>query len=198
MRKIASFATETIEIKGSKFIAYGSECQTENEARDFIAQIKRNHPKANHHCYAYITENSVIIRSSDDKEPSSTAGVVILKGIQSFELQDVCVVVVRYFGGTLLGRGGLIKAYSQATSQLVHSAGIKVMKQIFHYTLRFPYEYISEVEQYLKNNALHIHRTYDREIVISFFVDSSVDIYQDIQDITRGKGILELINTEWV
>ncbi len=198
MKKIASLATETIEIKDSKFIAYGSECKTEKQARDFIVNIKNKHPKANHHCYAYITNQSAITRSFDDKEPSSTAGVVILKVLQGFQLNDVCVVVVRYFGGTLLGRGGLIKAYSQVSSQLIHSAGIITMKQIYHYTLKFPYEYIADVESYLKNKAHYIHRTYDNDIVISFSIDDPDNMFQDIQDITKGNGLLDLVNTEWV
>jgi uncharacterized YigZ family protein len=117
MKKIAKSAEVEIEIKSSKFIGLISLCESEEQAKAFISSVKKAHPKANHHCSAYIISHPSIERSNDDGEPSSTAGLPMLQVLRGHDLCDVCAVVVRYFGGTLLGRGGLIKAYTEATDE---------------------------------------------------------------------------------
>ena len=166
MKKIAKSAEIEIEVKGSKFIGLVSLCESEEQAKDFIRSIKKNHPKANHHCSAYILFQSQIERSNDDGEPSSTAGLPMLQVLRVHGLTDVVAVIVRYFGGTLLGRGGLIKAYTDATIKAIESVGIKEYKQISTYSIEFPYPLISNVENLLQRNCEITDREYNDQAVI--------------------------------
>ena len=102
---------EVIE-KKSRFIGYAAQADSEDEAKAFIAKISREHPKARHAAFAYVLANTA--RTSDDGEPRGTAGLPIYNVITRRNLKNIVVVVVRYFGGTLLGKGGLIRAYSKA------------------------------------------------------------------------------------
>lgn len=113
-----------LEIKKSRFIAFVGHISDEESAREFILAIKKQFPTARHHCSAYIyhvDEAQPVERSSDDGEPSGTAGGPMLDVLRGSELLDVCAVVVRYFGGIKLGTGGLVRAYSQAVSEALAS-----------------------------------------------------------------------------
>ena len=112
--------------KGSKFFGYIFPIKNENEVKAHLENLKSLHPKARHHCFAYklgIDENN--FRANDDGEPSGTAGKPILNTLHSFELTDALAVVVRYFGGTLLGVPGLINAYKEATKEAILAAEIE-------------------------------------------------------------------------
>lgn len=112
-----------IEIKKSRFICQISWVKTEAEARDFISLVKKQHYKANHNCSAFILgDKQELQRSSDDGEPSGTAGVPMLEVLKKRELTDLCVVVTRYFGGIKLGAGGLIRAYAGSVSAALDEA----------------------------------------------------------------------------
>ncbi|WP_067781461.1 IMPACT family protein [Actinomyces vulturis] len=109
-----------IEIKKSHFLGYATHVTTEDDAREVIARRRQTYPDARHHCSAFVIRSSgalPISRSSDDGEPSGTAGMPMLRAIEGENLTDVCVVVTRYFGGVLLGTGGLVRAYTQATQE---------------------------------------------------------------------------------
>ena len=113
-------ASDEIVIQKSRFIGYACPCSSEEEAIQFIRTIREMHREARHHCFAYIIgTNSGIIRYSDDGEPNGTAGLPILNVLKNEKIVNCCVVVVRYFGGVLLGTGGLSRAYSQGCSCLV-------------------------------------------------------------------------------
>lgn len=117
-RSIQDTIVHELEIKKSRFISYLIPIQNEEEFQVNLDQIKKEHPKATHHCYAYILEETgQIQRMSDDGEPSGTAGIPILEVLKQENLTYLMAVVVRYFGGIKLGAGGLIRAYSSATSQ---------------------------------------------------------------------------------
>ncbi len=111
-------------IKRSRFIGYAAPVSSEGEAVDFIESIRKKHRDASHNCYAYSLRCGQLKRYSDDGEPQGTAGIVILELLKKEEIYDCVVVVTRYFGGTLLGTGGLSRAYSQAAKFAVQSAGI--------------------------------------------------------------------------
>ena len=113
--------------KKSQFIGYISPVENEQEAIDFINKIRAMHRKATHNCYAYILRDNNISRHSDDGEPSGTAGVPIYEVLRKEGLTDVCCVVTRYFGGILLGAGGLVRAYSKGAKIAVDAAQIKDM-----------------------------------------------------------------------
>lgn len=113
-----------IKEKSSRFIAYAYRVTNEGEIGEIIGKLKKEHHSARHHCYAYrIGAGGAINRANDDGEPSGTAGRPILGRLLSMELSDVLVVVVRYFGGTLLGTSGLIAAYGDATTAVLEEAG---------------------------------------------------------------------------
>lgn len=113
--------------KKSRFIGYVKPVKSPQEAADFVNSIKTKHWDASHNVYAYVLKENNIQRCSDDGEPSGTAGVPVLDVILKNELVDVCVVVTRYFGGTLLGAGGLVRAYSRGSKIAVEAGNIITM-----------------------------------------------------------------------
>ena len=110
------------EDRKSVFIGDALPVSTEREALDFIASIKKRYPDAKHHVYAYVLRENSIMRFSDDKEPQGTAGLPVLDAIRKNNCTDTVIVVTRYFGGTLLGTGGLVKAYTAAAVGALNSA----------------------------------------------------------------------------
>ena len=126
---VSKASREEIVINKSRFIGYASPCSDESEALAFLKQIREEHKSATHHCYAYIIgENSGIMRYSDDGEPGGTAGLPIVDAMRTKSIVNCCVVVVRYFGGVLLGTGGLVRAYTQSAQATLQSAGIAKME----------------------------------------------------------------------
>ncbi len=141
--------------KGSKFIAYVWPVNTEDEIRDIIQTIKKEHHSARHHCYAWrLGHEKLLFRANDDGEPSSTAGKPILGQIQSFDLTNILIVVVRYFGGTLLGVSGLINAYRNAALDALNQAEIveKLVEQ--QLSVEFEYGVMNEVMKIFKDEKL--------------------------------------------
>ncbi|MDA3879925.1 MAG: IMPACT family protein [Prolixibacteraceae bacterium] len=156
-KTIASPAKGLFKDKGSKFIAYAYPVKNENEVKEHIRVLKELHYKARHHCYAFrIGKNGEQYRANDDGEPSGTAGRPIHGQLLIYELTNILVVVVRYFGGTLLGTSGLINAYKTATSEVLEQADIieKIVTDI--YSVRFDYTVQSNVERIIKEFDLTI------------------------------------------
>ena len=120
---------DEIIIQKSRFIGYAAPCETEDEALSFIEEIRKKHKEAKHHCYAYIIgKNLGIMRFSDDGEPGGTAGMPMMDILKKESIVNCCVVVVRYFGGVLLGTGGLVRAYTQSCKIALASAHIVRME----------------------------------------------------------------------
>jgi uncharacterized YigZ family protein len=143
--------------KGSKFIAHAFPVRSEEEARNLLDEIKKKYHDARHHCYAYkIGLRDDNYRVNDDGEPSGTAGKPIYGQILSNELSDILIVVVRYFGGTLLGTGGLINAYRSAAAESINNAKIqqRVIKKFL--ILGFSYELMSIVMRIVKDENLEV------------------------------------------
>lgn len=139
--------------RGSKFIAYAEAVYDEDEAKAMLERVRKLHPKGRHHCFAYrLGVEGLRHRANDDGEPSGTAGRPILGQIDSHELTNVQVVVVRYFGGTKLGVPGLIHAYKQATIEALAEAEVVQRWIMAEYELAFGYEWMSEVMGFLKQN----------------------------------------------
>src|SRR5690606_8036384 len=119
-RTLGRFATAEIVIKRSRFMGWGSPVETEEAALELLDRIRSEHPQATHHCYAYrVGLGTETIRFSDDGEPGGTAGRPILEVLQREDLRNALIVVTRYFGGTLLGAAGLVRAYTQAAKLAV-------------------------------------------------------------------------------
>ncbi len=141
--------------KGSRFISYLYPVTTEEEIKEIIQQVKKAHHSARHHCYAWrLGRENIRFRANDDGEPSSTAGKPILGQLTSFELTNVLLVVVRYFGGTLLGTSGLINAYREAASEAIGNALVETRIIEAEYRLQFGYNELNQVMQIIKNENL--------------------------------------------
>jgi uncharacterized YigZ family protein len=137
--------------RGSKFLAYAFPIQTVDDFKKRLKELKEEHPKAVHHCFAYrIGTDGNNFRSSDDREPSGSAGKPILGQIDSKELTNVAVVVVRYFGGTLLGVPGLINAYKTSTSLTLQLTAIVQKPILIQYDLHFDYTLMNDVMMVVK------------------------------------------------
>mgnify|MGYP001669379358 FL=1 len=143
------------EIKKSRFICHAKRVYSEEEAHDFITAIKKEHYKATHNCSAFIIgERSEIKRTSDDGEPSGTAGVPMLGVLENHNLTNVCVVVTRYFGGIKLGAGGLIRAYAGSVALAVKEIGIIEIKEQAGIAIQMSYTQYQEYNNFLKEHTL--------------------------------------------
>ena len=155
---VKKFSQEEIKIKGSRFIGRTRSVHSRADAESFIADISQKHFDATHNCYAYRIGlgSAAEYRYSDDGEPSGTAGAPILKAIDGKELTNAMVVVTRYFGGTKLGTGGLVRAYSSCAQKVLESAG-RVRKFLTaRYMLTFPYELQNAVMKVIASNKAEV------------------------------------------
>jgi uncharacterized YigZ family protein len=143
--------------RGSKFLGYVYPIRTESEIKEIITRLKTEHPKANHHCWAMrLSPDRSVFRVNDDGEPSGTAGRPILNVLLSKNLTNVLVVVVRYFGGTLLGVPGLINAYKSSTELALTEAKITEQTVKDVYTISFNYLQMNEVMKVIKDDQLNV------------------------------------------
>ena len=150
--------------KGSKFLAFLYPVKSEDEIKQIILQIKKEHHSARHHCYAWrLGTDNITWRANDDGEPSSTAGKPILGQLQSFEITQALLVVVRYFGGTLLGVSGLINAYRNAAADALNNAHIIERIIEDEYFLDFTYNELNDVMLIIKQENLTIIKTWFEE-----------------------------------
>jgi uncharacterized YigZ family protein len=143
--------------RGSKFLAFAYPIQSENQIKEIVARLKAEHPKARHHCWAMrLSIDRSVFKLNDDGEPSGTAGRPILNTLLSKDITNVLVVVVRYFGGTLLGVPGLINAYKTATEDALANALVieKTVNDI--YTISFDYLQMNDVMRLIKDTDLQI------------------------------------------
>ncbi|UJD01133.1 YigZ family protein [Streptococcus oralis] len=161
------------EIKKSRFICHAKRVYSEEEARDFITAIKKEHYKATHNCSAFIIgERSEIKRTSDDGEPSGTAGVPMLGVLENHNLTNVCVVVTRYFGGIKLGAGGLIRAYAGSVALAVKEIGIIEIKEQAGIAIQMSYAQYQEYSNFLREHKLtEIDTNFTDQIDTIIYVD---------------------------
>ena len=161
------------EIKKSRFICHVKRVYSEEEARDFITAIKKEHYKATHNCSAFIIgERSEIKRTSDDGEPSGTAGVPMLGVLENHNLTNLCVVVTRYFGGIKLGAGGLIRAYTGSVALAVKEIGIIEIKEQAGIAIQMSYAQYKEYSNFLKeHNLIELETNFTDQIDTMIYVD---------------------------
>jgi uncharacterized YigZ family protein len=152
--------TSTAEFKdrGSRFIAYAFPLAAKEMFKEKLSEVKKEHPKASHHCFAYrIGTDGNNFRSGDDGEPSGSAGKPILGQIDSMELTNLLIVVVRYFGGTMLGVPGLINAYKSAASMALQTTPVVQKAVEINYELLFDYSLINPVMHIVKQYNCAVH-----------------------------------------
>ena len=142
-------------INKSRFIGHGCPCETEEEALAFLASVREDHKDATHNCYAYIIgANMGVMRYSDDGEPGGTAGMPIIEVLKARGVTNCCVVVTRYFGGVLLGAGGLVRAYSQGAAAAINACGVGVMHPTARYLMEIPYPMLNRMDYFLKGEPV--------------------------------------------
>ena len=182
------------EIKKSRFICHAKRVYSEEEARAFITAIKKEHYKATHNCSAFIIgERSEIKRTSDDGEPSGTAGVPMLGVLENHNLTNVCVVVTRYFGGIKLGAGGLIRAYAGSVALAVKDIGIVEIKEQAGIQIQMSYAQYQEYGNFLKeHNLMELETNFTDQVDTIIFVDKEVkeDTKSALIEFFNGKVIL--------
>lgn len=170
--------------KNSKFFGYAFPVTSEDEVKQHIETLKKQHHAARHWCYAYqfgMQENDIVFRANDDGEPNNSAGMPIYGQIQSFEVTNLLIVVVRYFGGVKLGVGGLINAY-RTTAQLALEASKIISKTInIKYAIAFDYKNMNKVMRIIKEKNLNIIKQtleLSCEIVISVRLKEANSIFE--------------------
>lgn len=179
------------EIKKSRFICHLKRVKTEDEARDFIHRIKKEHHKANHNCSCFILgENAEIKRSSDDGEPSGTAGVPMLTVLEKQGLTDTVAVVTRYFGGIKLGSGGLIRAYAGSVAKAITEIGMVLVKEQEGITVHLDYAQYQEFANWRNKHGFDEFDTqFLADIETTIYTDKNQveTILADLEDFYRGK-----------
>ena len=144
---VRNTAHDEFIMQKSRFIGYASPCSDEDDAQSFIKSIKEKYRDAKHHCFGYIIgRNSGIMRYSDDGEPNGTAGLPIMNVLKGLDVVNCCVVVVRYFGGILLGTGGLVRAYTEGCKKALDAAGIVRMEMSGIYQCEVPYAVWDQIQ----------------------------------------------------
>ena len=172
---IAKSAEGLFKDKGSRFLAYAYPVETEDEIKQLIQDLKKEHFSARHHCYAWqLGAEKNLFRANDDGEPSSTAGKPILGQIQRFNLTNVLIVVVRYFGGTLLGVSGLIHAYREAAADALNHAEIVEKLVEVSFWVEFDYLNMNKVMKIFKDENLpQLKNEFDLRCKIKTFIRKS-------------------------
>lgn len=191
-----------IVIQKSRFIGHVKRTETEEEAQEFIAKIKKEHYNATHNCSAYmIGENNLIQKANDDGEPSGTAGIPILEVLKKMDLKDTTVVVTRYFGGTKLGAGGLIRAYSTSTSEAIKHVGLVERSLMQEILIKADYTLLGKLENELRaSDYLFGSIDYTDKVTIHMFVPKSeTDQFQNwMIDLTNNQVELQLGDIKYV
>jgi uncharacterized YigZ family protein len=187
---IAATTVAEYSVKGSKFIAYAYPVKDLEEVKTNLDLLRSQHPKAVHHCYAYKLSNQQF-RANDDGEPSGTAGRPILGQLDSKQVSNVLVIVVRYFGGVLLGTSGLISAYKKATQDALQLAKIIECERQDHYQLEFNYDSLEAVMNFMKKRGITIlSKDLDMQCVMEIeaatkFADQIIEELSPIVKITK-------------
>jgi uncharacterized YigZ family protein len=189
---VAGRGEHEIVIEKSRFISHIARVETEDAAQDFIQEIKKKHKDATHNCSAYmIGEQNQIQKALDDGEPSGTAGVPILEVLKKKDLKDTAVVVTRYFGGIKLGAGGLIRAYSKATSEGINSTGVVIRKLMRVISTTVDYTWLGKLENELRSSIYQIKEIQylDQVNILVYVEETQKETYTAwITELTNGQG----------
>ncbi|MBQ4575063.1 MAG: YigZ family protein [Clostridia bacterium] len=190
---------EMVERK-SQFLGHAIPCKTEVEALAFIAAMKSKYSDATHNVYAYSIAENNIMRFSDDGEPQGTAGMPVLDVIRKSGFTDACIVVTRYFGGILLGAGGLVRAYSASAAQAVGEAHIVSYEGYTEFTLRCDYSDYQKVAYELPSfGAIEDGNDFGAEVMLKLAVKDTIfeDFLKRMTEITAGRARIEQTGTRF-
>lgn len=189
--------SNTFVIEKSRFITYVKHITSEEDYKQYLKEIKKKHYDATHVCSALICGN--IKRSNDDGEPSGTAGMPILNVLDKQNLDYTCALVVRYFGGIKLGAGGLIRAYSNATSLTLEKAIIVEDIKYPKYKIELSYELANKVDNFLIKNTLYLQKEYSEKVTIYYCLipqvsnDKIIELTKGINPTLCGEEIIQKV-----
>ncbi len=192
--------SELVE-KKSRFISSVAPVSTEEEALSFVSEIKSKYRDANHNVYAYVVAENNISRFTDDGEPSGTAGAPVLDVILKEGLTDVAIVVTRYFGGTLLGTGGLVRAYGKSAKHGIIDAKICEKNYCHEVLIKAPYDMLGKI-QYIINNGNYImgETEYGVDVLVTAFVrfDLIDTFLNEIKEATNGAVLPQIVGEMYI
>lgn len=200
-KTVADFYSDEFVEKRSRFIGYISPAQTPEEATAFISEIKAKHWDASHNVYAYILREGQLSRYSDDGEPQGTAGLPVLGVLQKSGLTDVVVVVTRYFGGILLGGGGLVRAYSHGAAIAVEGAEILNMRLCKVFTVDADYTFYGKISRMLpKFNIQQQNIEFGSSVVLTLAAlpDDYAAFGKELTEISAGAIVPQLIEEKYL
>lgn len=178
--------------KKSKFYASASPADNEEEALEFLASVKKKYPDATHHVYAYIIDKNNIFRYSDDGEPGGTAGMPVLDTLRKEGLVDLCVVVTRYFGGTLLGTGGLVRAYGESAKRGIDAAGIVTRTLCNIVEVRADYSLSGKIQYKIaRDNYILTDTVYENDVIFKICckIEDTQRLIDEITELTNARAV---------
>lgn len=190
-RTIRGSATAQLEIKHSKFIGYTAFVETEEQALEVLGRVRAEHRTANHNVYAYVLREGSRLRYSDDGEPTKTAGLPVLEAIQHADLTDCIIVVTRYFGGTLLGTGGLVRAYTDTASAALQAAKVVTVRSCVKLHLEVDYSLYERAVLLIQaaGAALEEPQFTDRvTLVFTMPEGTEAPLLPQLSELTRGQA----------
>lgn len=199
-KTVENEANDEFVEKRSRFIGYSKPVKSEKEAVDFINQIKSKHWDATHNVYAYCLQENQIKRYSDDGEPQGTAGVPVLDVLLKSEVTDTVIVVTRYFGGIMLGAGGLVRAYSHGAKIALDASNIITMKQCYVVKIICNYNQYGKINSLIAQcGAVVDNAEFLGDVEIRFHIEreSYTSFCKKLADLTCGSVIPEIISKEY-
>lgn len=187
--------------KKSKFISNVCPVDNEEDAIAYLNKIRSKYPDATHNVYAYVIDENNIFRYSDDGEPSGTAGMPVLDTIRKAGLVDVIVVVTRYFGGTLLGTGGLVHAYGASAKQGLLESGIVTRSLCDIVDVRVDYTLVGKMQYKIASDGYILEDTvYENEVTFKICspIENTERLINEITDLTNGKAVCEITDKKYI
>ena len=196
-KTLLTSSKDELVINRSRFICYGHPAQDEEEALSLLKQVRGAHQDATHNGYAYaIGANMGIMRYSDDGEPGGTAGLPMMEVIKARQVTNCIVVVTRYFGGVLLGAGGLVRAYSQGTALAIDACGVGTVYPTAHYLLTVSYSLLGKCEYLLKSQPVLVGEKQFTDAVTLSIAVKTCDEIAFLSDLTAGlDGKISVLKT---
>ena len=189
-------AVAEFEERRSLFIGHAKPVKTEEEAAEFIKAKKREFADATHNVFGYVIKNGVCARYSDDGEPQGTAGMPVLDTIRKSGVDDACVVVTRYFGGILLGAGGLVRAYANGAKIALEAAGIITYEQYAEMKIKCSYSDYQKIQPMLfKAQAVTDDTMFGESVIVMIALkeEKSADLCEKIRELTSGRAHAEVV-----
>ncbi|MGL4774364.1 MAG: YigZ family protein [Clostridium sp.] len=195
---IRNYGEDSFIEKKSEFIGYAKRCETEEEAKAFVQEIKNKHKQATHNCWAYVIgKNMGIQRYSDDGEPQGTAGIPILEVMKKSNITDCAVVVTRYFGGIMLGAGGLTRAYTKGASIATKASEVVEKVDGLKISLHMDYDLLGKVQYICMQNTWHIEDTeYSDRVIVHILCENELSDEIEKEMINSSNGKIDVRRSE--